>query len=114
MSDAFGGILDDMRGTVTDASSFFQNALGSAVARGIAGGAKPQNDVSKLFEADRLSKMDNVPDNVRYSPANDSKFKAAESVNFENVEQSWLQRLHRFSQIDEGLQAGKVNEGTPR
>lgn len=124
MSDAFGGILDDMRGVVTDASSFFDNALGSAVARGIAGAAPSQEGNSALGygntrahaleAANSLSKMDNVPMDRRYSPASDSGFKEAQSVNFEQVEQSWLQRLHRFSQIDEGLQAGKINEGQDR
>lgn len=125
--DFFGGILDDMRGVVTDANSFFNhttnpdaNPLGKAAAYGLAYGTKPQNDPRKLSEAYYLSKENNVADNHNpatpgYAPSrNLDKSNENRSVNFEQDEQSWLLRLRRFSQIDSELQSGKVNEGKPQ
>jgi len=121
MSDNFwGGALDDMRGIVSDANSFFKHSIGSAVAKGIAGGATPQNNINKLFEAERLSKLNNVNDNhtpgqFGYAPARDLDVKnESKAVNYENIEGAWLTRMRKFSQIDTEIAAGKINEGTPR
>ncbi len=92
------------------------NPLGTAAARGVAGGVTPQNSYSKLAEAQHLSTMNSVPDNKSYRPDayNDHRFVEAKAENYETVEQAWLQRLHRFGQIDTSLNAGKVNEGKPQ
>ena len=127
MSDFFGGILDDMRGIVTDANSFFNytsnpnaDPLGKAAAIAASVGQSPQGNFNKLWEAERLSKMNNVDmahnaSQPGYRPAADlDKSNENHSVNFEQVEQSWLTRMRRFSQIDEQMASGKVNEGADR
>ena len=125
MADFFGGILDDLRGSVTDINSFFNNTLGTDVARGISGGstggpAQGQKNYQKLAEANFLARMDNVNQDHNaaspgYAPTrNLDKSNEGKSVNFENTEQSWLMRMRRFSQVDSEINAGKVNEGPDR
>ncbi len=124
-TDFFGGILDDLRGNVSSPDSFFKSTLGTDVARGIAGGsvggpAQGQKNYQKLAEANFLSKMNNVNQDHNaaspgYAPTrNLDKSNEGKSVNFENVEQGWLMRLRRFSQIDSEMNVGKVNEGPDR
>lgn len=113
MTDFFGGVLDSIRGAASDFPS-----LGLAVAKAVAGGSAKQDNSSKLEDANRLAKLNDVPmlqGEQRYSPSrNIDKANEATSANFESIEQAWLLRLHRFGQIDESVNSGKVNEGVPR
>ncbi len=116
----FGGILDGIRTTATDFNSFTGGNLGTDIAKGIAGGAKPQNNFNKLWEANHLASMNQVNDKHSpyergYAPqGNVDKTTEGKFTDFSSVEQSWLMRMRRFSQIDSEMSVGKINEGPDR
>lgn len=131
MSDSFfGGILDNIGSDVTDLGSFLSATMqtpgaGMDVTKGIAGGStggmsQGQKNYQRLAEANYLAKMNNVPmdhsaESAGYAPVRpENRQDEGHAVNYENIEQSWLMRMRRFSQIDSEQSVGKINEGPDR
>lgn len=106
MSDIFGGIMDSLRGAVSDAHSYFDTTIGNALAAGITGGSEKQNKPVGLD----TGFYGHQSGETRYSPASDNKFSQARPEDFNTVELQWLRRIQRFAQMD---RSGIMREGKP-
>lgn len=111
MSDFFGGILDNLRSTGNDVNGFFGGALDSALEHGIAAGNTPANNVNKLYEAASLAKLNSEPTAYYERPYEppQNKTRPAQSEDFSQIEQQWLRRIARFSELS-GVVSPPVKE----
>lgn len=128
MADFFGGIVDDIRDVGDDVPGFF-NAIG----RGVAGGENPNTNFTaqqsgmlknaRLLEtANTLGEMDNSSrsavsnshsaDEAGYAPVR-QKTAPAEATNSNNVEGEWINRILKFSRLDEAFKGQAVPEKGP-
>jgi hypothetical protein len=119
MSDFFGGILDDLRGSVTSAGDFFDSAVSSLGKEGGGffeqvtgedsgplsmlknlGSALPtdklQTGVDYASNFDSLSRSSGLDASIKY---NSTKTGVAEAVDPKYMEREWMLRLKNFSNV---------------
>lgn len=95
MADFFGGILDDLQGYATDVGTFFDSAIGRALATG----AKAGYGDSNAEQAPRQNREMGVgtAGNTSVGQGN-----GLQSEDFSAAELRWLQRMKSFANLDTG------------
>lgn len=106
MADFFGGILEDLRGYVKDADSFFDTTIGRAVATGAKAGYGWNQSLNngKGGYASEETSSDSGPNymGIRSPDGGLNQGSTIESEDFSVAELRWLQRMKSFANLDTG------------
>lgn len=96
MADFFGGILDDLQGYATDVGSFFDSAIGRALATGAKAGYGGE---ATGEQAPRQSREMGVGTAGNTTVG---EGRGLQSEDFSAAELRWLQRMKSFANLDTG------------